>query len=120
MPTPFEALQQVHRPFVTRLARYFTRGDRDLAQDLSQEAWIALWRIPEERQTDVPYVHTVLRRAMFHRLRRERAHRVVTLEQRPVQRRPLRSDVLQFRRNTPRHHVEAIVPLRTSMDHPAT
>lgn len=120
MPTLFDVLHRLYRPYVIRTARYFTRGDRDLAKDLGQEAWIALWRIPEERQTDVPYVHTVLRRAMLRRLRRERGLRTVTVEQRPVQRRPLRSDVLQFRRHTPRHYVEAIVPLSTSRYRPVT
>jgi DNA-directed RNA polymerase specialized sigma24 family protein len=108
MPTLFNTIYQEHLPYVTTLAKKFSRGDLDLADDLAQEAWLAVIQIPEARWPDSQYVRVVLIRAMYRYITREHAARVITLESRPCKADPPRRDVLQLRRNIPRPHIQAI------------
>lgn len=70
----FDLLYQEHLRYVTRLARRFAPGDRDMAADLRQEAWLALLETPEERWSEPSYVRTVIFRAMARWRAREAAH----------------------------------------------
>ena len=68
--------EAVHRlrPFVRSRANRLAGGNRDLARDLEQEAWIKLWELDPLRfdDEDEPYVRKVLANHMCDRMRRER------------------------------------------------
>jgi DNA-directed RNA polymerase specialized sigma24 family protein len=109
MTDPFNALYIRYEPYVTGNARTLAAGDRDRADDLAQEAWLALVMLSPDRRANVPYAHTTMYIAMLNWLRRERALSVVTLKRRP----PLPGDgpqLLTFRRIVPRHQITASPP----------
>jgi DNA-directed RNA polymerase specialized sigma24 family protein len=108
MSTHFDATFARYSPYVIRLAHKLAKGDRDAVDDLMQDAWLALLLVQEDRWAEERYIRTVLARAMYRWLRRERAYRVVTLESRPCEIGQQRSRVLHFRRNVPRPYVEAV------------
>lgn len=105
----FDTIYKTHLPYVTRLSRKLARGDRDLVDDLAQEAWLALWEAPPARWLDVRYVRSVLTRAMHAWLHRERALQMVTLEVRSPRPVTTRRYPLDFPRSTPRPRVQVKV-----------
>ncbi len=69
-----EAIKRM-RPFIRATAQHLSEGDIELAQDMEQEAGIALWRVDPTRfdATDDEYLHGVLFKTMQKTRRRERA-----------------------------------------------
>lgn len=70
----FGAAMQRLRVYVQVLARILSCGDRALAEDLEQEAWIKLWELDPLRldEDDQPYVRTALIRRIRDVMRNER------------------------------------------------
>lgn len=70
----FGAAMQRLRVYVRVLARVLSCGDRMMADDLEQEAWIKLWELDPLRldDDDQPYVRTALIRRMRDVMRNER------------------------------------------------
>ena len=93
MTDPFMDAYRRYLPAVSRFARRIAKGDRDLADDLMQEGWIALHSLPQHRWFEERYVHTVICRAMRYWLRRERALAIVQTEIKPRQTRPKQCQV---------------------------
>jgi RNA polymerase sigma factor (sigma-70 family) len=85
MSDPFMTTYKQYLPAVTRFARRLAKGDRDLADDLMQEGWVALLRLPEQRWSQESYVHTVLCRAMRRWVRREQSRAIVQVQTRHPQ-----------------------------------
>lgn len=67
----FMTMYEKYTPSFARFARRIARGDRDLADDLVQEGWVAFLVLPEERWDEETYVHTVVCRAMRRTRNRE-------------------------------------------------
>ena len=117
MHTSFDTLHKEHISYITRLARRFARGSREDAQDLAQEAWLALLQTPEERWTEKRYVHTVVFRVMHRWLLADKVQRVIAPANREL-RRPQQLAVhaygkgLRLRRNTPRPNIQPETPAR--------
>lgn len=106
----FDLIHQEYTPYVKRLARRFARGDRDAAQDLEQEAWLALLLTPEQHWTEPRYVRAVIYRAMCRWLSSEAVQRgrtPATVRECHSRRRPQQTAArtLRFRRNVPRHQL---------------
>jgi DNA-directed RNA polymerase specialized sigma24 family protein len=114
MSDHFAVTHADYLPYVTRLARKLSHGDRDTVDDLMQEAWLAILFVPEDRCMEERYIRTVMARAMYRWLRRERGRQVVVLEFRPGGIRRPRNRVLHFRRNVPRPHVKTVSSLERS------
>jgi hypothetical protein len=110
MPTPFDILHAEYTPYITRLARRFAKGDRETANDLAQEAWLALLLIPEARWTQPRYVRTVAFRAMSRWLSQEAAQRLIVPPGHPEHKTQQQYNHLQLRkirlrRNVPRQQL---------------
>lgn len=105
----FHTIYNDHGEYVARLSRRLARGDRDVANDLAQEAWFDVFSAPDGRLSDGKYVRTVITRAMHRWLRRERALQMVTLEKRAARVLRTRQYLLDFPRSTPRPHVQAVI-----------
>jgi DNA-directed RNA polymerase specialized sigma24 family protein len=69
----FNAAMQRLQVYVRVLARVMSYGDRMLADDLEQEAWIKLWELDPLRmdEDDQPYVRKALLNAMRKVMRKE-------------------------------------------------
>ena len=69
----FNAAMQRLQVYVRVLARVLSCGDRMLADDLEQEAWIKLWELDPLRmdEDDQPYVRKALLNAMRKAMRKE-------------------------------------------------
>ncbi|HXC25047.1 MAG TPA: hypothetical protein VNU46_03965 [Gemmatimonadaceae bacterium] len=117
MPTPFDRLYNEYVAYITRLARRLAKADRDIAEDLMQEAWLALLLVPEDRWTEPRYLRSVIYYAMCRWLVRDARQRVIEPpELPPLPRRRQVDDstpkVLRFRRNVPRQQLQPDTPAR--------
>lgn len=71
-----------HQKFLDASATKLSGGDRDLREDLRQEAMCALWRfeLARVRGNEASLLRDVIRSAMVGFLRRERLNRLVPLD----------------------------------------